>query len=85
MVLVKFVLDVKNGLAISLKELAIILEPKKRIGNKTIQVSVLVIVLKQEKSQKAPHFFSSFFELETTRQIVSLKIRNNCTENQNHD
>ena len=45
MVLVKFVLDVKNGLAISLKELAIILEPKKRIGNETSQDSVLVIVL----------------------------------------
>ena len=30
MVLVKFVLDVKNGLAIYLKQLAIFLEPKKR-------------------------------------------------------
>ena len=30
MVLVKFVSDVKNGLAIYLKQLAIFLEPKKR-------------------------------------------------------
>ena len=64
MVLVKFVLDVKNGLAISLKELAIILEPKKRIGNKTSQDSVLVIVLNQEipffMPKSTPIFFFLF-------------------------
>ena len=67
MILVKFVLDVKNGLAISLKELAIILEPKKRIGNKTSQDSVLVIVLNQEipffmpkSTKKHPNFFLPF-------------------------
>ena len=37
MVLVKFVLDVKNGLAIYLKQLAIFLEPKKRLRNETSQ------------------------------------------------
>ena len=35
MVLVKFVLDVKNGLAIYLKQLAIFSEPKKRLRNNT--------------------------------------------------
>ena len=67
MVLVKFVLDVKNGLAISLKELAIILEPKKRIGNKTSQDSVLVIVLNLEipffmlkSTKKHPNFILPF-------------------------
>ena len=49
MVLVKFVSDVKNGLAIYLKQLAIFLEPKKRLRNKTSQNSNAMAVVSVNK------------------------------------
>ena len=46
MVLVKFELDVKNGLAIYFKQLAIFLEPKKCLRNKTSQNKFVLCKMK---------------------------------------
>ena len=44
MVLVKFVIDVKNRLAIYLKQLAIFLETKKRLRSDTSQNNFLLFI-----------------------------------------